>query len=440
VVSDPAGWFVGTGSPQRLAESFLDGGQFVFVALRNDGTVVSASRGVRALLGWEPRQVTGRNILELVHPEDVDRAVLHMAAPEAGQGARNVARFRVMRADGAWQEMEIWGAPVSDGSEDLVGFYGRSAEHQAAVEDILAMLLQGLSRADLLSRVCDVVPLGAGSQLAVSWEDHEGYHQVSTGLAPELGGGDGRSGTPWAASRAEPGAAVDGDLEDLPEDLSRLARRAGVSLFRIEPVAWSSRYVPALVTVWTVGGGVTPHLHSYGLAVARNLVELVLRWTEQMADMSNAARSDALTGLLNRRAFFAALDSHHGGGAVLYCDLDRFKPVNDTYGDRVGDRLLQLAAGRISSCVRESDLVGRLGGDEFAVLCSGATHDQAIQVAHRIGQSFAEPFAVLGSDVAIGISVGVASSEVRVGAELLGKADRALLEAKAAGRGTVREA
>jgi PAS domain S-box-containing protein len=87
------------------------------------------------------------------------------------------------------------------------------------------------------------------------------------------------------------------------------------------------------------------------------------------------ARTDALTGLANRATFterlaqsFAAARRGASPFAILYLDLDKFKPVNDTFGHPVGDLLLQQVAQRLKSCTRETDLAARLGGDEFAIL------------------------------------------------------------------------
>ena len=94
--------------------------------------------------------------------------------------------------------------------------------------------------------------------------------------------------------------------------------------------------------------------------------------------VKEAAQHDMLTGLPNRALIFeyaghllAAAERNHSRTALLFIDLDRFKPVNDVYGHDVGDRLLKEVATRIRACVRQEDLIGRLGGDEFVVVTSG---------------------------------------------------------------------
>ncbi len=435
------GAYVGRGTEERLAQSFLHEGDLGFVALRRDGTTVFISAAVRSVLGYEPEDLIGKSIRDLLHPDDRDRAALQLSTAQSGDILTGSTRFTLRHASGRWVPIEIFGMQVTDGREDLIGLYARSALHHVVLEDIVARMLEGLTRAELLAPVCDVVQWqGLGSQLAISWEDDSGVHQVSTGLPEALGGSDAREESPWIDCRHAPDPVkVTGDVSDLDPDLAAIADEAGLSMYWIEPVIWSDVFPAAAITVWTTGGTVTPELHSYGMGVARSMVELILRWTEQLADLGRAARLDSLTGLANRRAFFSSL-AEHNSGALLYCDLDRFKPVNDSFGHAAGDTLLRLVARRIESCVREGDLVARLGGDEFAVLCADANTAVAADVASRIRRSLEVPFAVAGHHVEISVSIGIAASVDDLGEDVLEDADRALLAAKAAGRGVVRHA
>lgn len=127
------------------------------------------------------------------------------------------------------------------------------------------------------------------------------------------------------------------------------------------------------------------------------------------------ARTDGLTGLANRTTFVerlrqacAAADRGASAFAILYLDLDHFKPVNDTLGHPVGDLLLQEVAERLKKCTRESDLVARLGGDEFAVLQGElAEHAHASVLAEKIQKTLALPFSLNGNEVRISVSIGI---------------------------------
>ncbi|MCL9793206.1 diguanylate cyclase [Frankia sp. AgKG'84/4] len=180
---------------------------------------------------------------------------------------------------------------------------------------------------------------------------------------------------------------------------------------------------------------------------------------KELADrLAAQAQRDALTGVANRAAVTAAIDSALAEAiatgasmSLLFIDLDRFKPVNDTYGHQVGDELLRLVARRISAAVRpESDrvgrsppdaLVGRLGGDEFAVLLHGATAGDAGRTARRIVDSLACPAIIGRRRLQVSASVGVSSIAAPTGNPhadistewLLRQADHAMYRAKRGG-------
>lgn len=159
------------------------------------------------------------------------------------------------------------------------------------------------------------------------------------------------------------------------------------------------------------------------------------------------ARHDMLTGLPNRSVVREEIEralaaTRRGGAMALLClDLDRFKPVNDTYGHAVGDALLKQVALRLRESVREVDVVARLGGDEFAVVQCGGEHPEAsTRLAQRIIDVLGRPFELEGNVVHIGTSVGIALAP-HDGADpetLQRHADLALYGAKSDGRGTMR--
>ena len=150
------------------------------------------------------------------------------------------------------------------------------------------------------------------------------------------------------------------------------------------------------------------------------------------------ATHDALTGLANRSAFLQALEracaaDRPGQGAVLYLDLDGFKPINDRLGHAVGDASLVAAARALQTCAPAGAVVARLGGDEFAVLLADVrTADDAVAVAARVTDWLAEPVPIDGHLVQIGASIGIA---MRLGDhadadETLRHADLAMYRAK----------
>ena len=126
--------------------------------------------------------------------------------------------------------------------------------------------------------------------------------------------------------------------------------------------------------------------------------------------LQELANTDALTGLLNKRYFDAvvgALERRGQAFVLFYLDLDRFKPVNDTYGHAMGDRLLQEVGKRLQGCIRGSDYAFRLGGDEFALLLVGElSAEDCRRKATKVGIAVAEVYQLDGNDIFIGTSCG----------------------------------
>lgn len=153
---------------------------------------------------------------------------------------------------------------------------------------------------------------------------------------------------------------------------------------------------------------------------------------------------DTLTGILNRSAFVRrvreSLATERRLSAVLFLDLDDFKPINDTYGHAVGDLLLQALANRIQEAIRPDDLACRLGGDEFAVFLAGVTSPADARVAgQRILVSMGKPFEVAeGELVHPAASIGLALTGPEDTAEsAIERADAAMFRAKHQGKGQI---
>jgi diguanylate cyclase (GGDEF)-like protein len=179
----------------------------------------------------------------------------------------------------------------------------------------------------------------------------------------------------------------------------------------------------------------------------RQRLDRALLTCEEMDELNDELRQlahhDALTGLPNRLSFaeFAkrAVQRAKLGEtvAVLLIDLDRFKPVNDTFGHAIGDALLREVAARLRAAVRSEDEIARTGGDEFAVIQYDAELVRGTEaLAGRLVESLSAPYHLSGQVVEIGASVGVAVAGPGVPAvnSLLHNADLALYRAKNEGR------
>ena len=200
--------------------------------------------------------------------------------------------------------------------------------------------------------------------------------------------------------------------------------------------------------VWRMPGGVA-WTEEDGLLASSvtTIVRVVLEHDAIQRELARQARTDPLTGLLNRRAFLEEvnrridrLDREQAPGTLMYVDLDNFKRVNDECGHEVGDQALVHAAALLRGTVRPSDLVARLGGDEFALWLDGSDELTAAERAERLRLEGPAAFAAaLPHDApAVSTSIGIAARHPRAAEtldEVMRRADAAMYDVKRAGRG-----
>jgi diguanylate cyclase (GGDEF)-like protein len=176
----------------------------------------------------------------------------------------------------------------------------------------------------------------------------------------------------------------------------------------------------------------------------RELVEAALlereaELLEREEELRTQALTDSLTGLANRRAFLDQLDQSHARAlrhnspvCVLFCDVDHFKTINDTYGHAAGDVVLREVATRLRDHVRTEDTVGRLGGDEFAVICEDESASTEV-LLDRVRDALATPYLVGDDLIAVTVSIGMASPQQgESSTQMLERADSAMYQAKSA--------
>lgn len=159
------------------------------------------------------------------------------------------------------------------------------------------------------------------------------------------------------------------------------------------------------------------------------------------------AMTDGLTGFVNHRTFYESLEKELnrssrsiGNLSIVMIDVDNLKGINDTYGHRAGDKALKQISEEIKSCIRQIDIPARYGGDEFAVILSNSTLHQAEIVARRMVESVASsPLRWQQEKVPLSISIGICEYDSSTSAEnVISKSDKALYEAKKAGKNTIR--
>jgi len=229
-------------------------------------------------------------------------------------------------------------------------------------------------------------------------------------------------------------------------------------------IAWAMYFVTTAVMIALIQGKIGVNFwtqHSFQIGATLDMLlfmrvlslrikaihDAAMHATRERDAMHSLAHTDPLTGLANRRhlerALAAALPAREGEPlvAVYMIDLDGFKPINDRYGHDVGDELLVAVAGRIRSCMRNSDLVARAGGDEFVIMASGLKNaEHAQELGMKLLSAFGMPFELRGTSCRVGLTVGyaLAPADGNSAAELLKAADVAMYAGKTGGRNCLR--
>lgn len=457
--SDPHGTSAGAGdgtpAPFGLAEAahIAETAINPFCVIRLDGTVLWAGGSIDELLGYAPDELVGRNMVDLVAPDSLQVALDALAAADDYVASRSGAsstwegvgpNVELIRADGATVDVAVAVAtPLRTGLPGFV-LQLRRAGGAAALEDALVAMGRGDAIDVILAHIVRMVAAELPEvEVAVAHRCTPDDSIQVVGSPPGLESAftpGVLDGTPWTATIEDPDVIVTDSVKALPEPLRTTAVEQGfrwVTSVGVHP-SNPSRF-RAYLAVWSrheYGGHVFSHQR---LRRAANLVGLVIQWEEGRRALEWAVTHDGLTGLVNRSVLVAAIESRppaEGTTAVLYLDLDDFKPVNDTHGHALGDRVLAEVATRLRRAVRPTDVVARIGGDEFGVLCP-AIGDLSVAkaLADRLVAAVSEPIEINGIEVQVGLSVGIAALVEGDDADLvLARADAALRQAKRAGK------
>lgn len=240
-----------------------------------------------------------------------------------------------------------------------------------------------------------------------------------------------------------------------------VTKMAGVSLFFENDEAWTKgalAIVPLELENRVIGAivaaappkSVIPTEEARNIALLGALAATSLEMVWEIEEVSRRARTDALTGLANRRAFdehlsqlLAHADRFGHSLSLILADVDHFKNVNDTWGHEAGDVVLKHIAKTLQDGVRAVDICARFGGEEIALLLPQTALPGATELADRLRQAVGEkPIVWAGNDISVTVSCGVACypDGVLTKEALFAAADRALYEAKSAGRNRVKSA
>lgn len=419
-----------------------------FVLVDGEGYVTWVGPTVHALLGQPPSTYVGKHFLEVLHPSSHEKALAAFAdfmrperehEPWVGPPMQldlvgtdgpvtcevSAVSARSIGRDGAILQVRRWrGVVLLQTAVDAIAA-------NAALDEVLRRLIELLEH-DL--------PASTGA-VGTGW-DGERFGDV-VALDPSATSITRLTATdaPWARALATNDVASVDDVGELPPMVADAAASAGYRSCWAFPIRVRPDPSPSVaLVVWRhVEGGVVGYLADTVHRIA-GLIGLAVEGDRTRQRWQRAARTDELTGLSNRTELDERLDELAATTpddriAVLFCDLDDFKPVNDGLGHDAGDEVLADVAGRIRHLVRPIDVVARWGGDEFVVLCAGpASADDAVGIARRFIDEVNKPLTVAGKTVRLGVSIGVATAIAGRSAELIRRADVALQEAKRAGK------
>ncbi|MDZ7679460.1 MAG: sensor domain-containing diguanylate cyclase [Acidimicrobiales bacterium] len=452
----PAG---GSARPDLVDEAFLAdmvrASFHPYVVLAADGTILFAGDAVDDLIGIPADQLVGTNMADVLDPESRDRAIeafQEFTSPDRPTTGWVGPALTIKLRHVAGHSISCRALAVPSGNPEFDGLvlWIRRTESNDRLDAAIASLVQGDDVETTLSRMLEFaseqMPYSVGAA-GLGFDGSSFTTVVADPRAPRLLPNQEilpleDSSTPWRVV-LDGNSEVHVDADDLAEPIRTAAAQAGFLGCWAFALDQRTPHRDVLVFWRRAPGGPGPHL-TEGIARIIRLIQLALEGDRTRRLLEKQANTDELTGLANRSLLYAELEvlrDHPPDRpfGILYCDLDDFKPINDELGHSMGDRVLQIAARRIAGQVRADDLAARIGGDEFAVLCPGTTTEALSQLADRVIGAFAEPITVQDEEISLGISVGAAlldpTDHPIDPSRVLDRADGALLQAKASGKG-----
>jgi diguanylate cyclase (GGDEF)-like protein/PAS domain S-box-containing protein len=372
------------------------------------GTFLAVDAATTSILGWPAEALVGRRSVDLIHPDDIDRAIDAWVAMRSGTGNGRVqARFRHASGRHVWVEVT---------NEDRLD----DPQHPVVLSELVDISVEMAELEALhdrerhLQRLAEALPIG----VCHLRRDRQAVY----------------------ANR--PMQALVGPVESIDSIAARLARRDRVRLDAALAAALEG--APSRLELDLEVGDVPrrceltlrPLEDGHGgfdgvILCAADVTER----SRLAAELEHRASHDALSGCLNREATVSVLDAAlaRGGVTLAYVDLDCLKAINDRCGHPAGDELLRVVAARLRNLARAGDSVGRIGGDEFVLLCPH--HERPLAPAdavRRIEAALDGPVSFGGALLDLQASVGAASSTGGDGSAeaLLASADAAMYDAK----------
>ncbi len=369
-----------------------------------DGNLLWVNAAVERLLGWQRTEWDGRHAIELAHPDDLALGMeLLSSAKATGPGVKEPVVYRLAHRDGSWVDFECIASTVElEDAQVLLVVTGRPARE---IRPSTAIFEEAAMRVSSMFNDATI----AMAQVALDGS----VLRANNAFAVLVG--------------SEP----DQPLGHLPLEVIRVASDDDGPSFQDQQVA--IEHLNGMVRHARVSQSLVRDYRGapmYYAVQAVDVTDLVVAERELL----HRSTHDPLTGLANRAVLDRIFDSEQcGTTALIYLDLDRFKPVNDSFGHAAGDEVLCVIADRLRRQVRGVDVVVRLGGDEFVIVCGDVERDEALSLADRLVRVCADPIVVDQAMIQVEASAGVAFTNDAGLGDLLRRADSALYRAKVCG-------
>ena len=429
---------------EAWARQVLAQARHFYIAIDEDGAVLAWNRAAAQLFGWTEREAVGRLLDDLIvpgHSAAAHRAgVEHFKRTGHGRGIDGAIEVQALRRDGTTVpvELSIWAQRTAEGWRFHA--LGHDLSERKAAEQLLQVLaehrqglLESTSPDEVRRRLCDTTRQLAGCEGAFLYE-LDGRPAPGSGLELRLtresrtGSGPAPAVVQLSAEQralVERGSVWIADVHELPAEELDALRATGLRSFSIEPLRQDGALIGVLALGWPAPRDEPAVADPRLLTLLTTEAAMVAGRLVLQQQLEHAARYDALTGVLNRRALGEELEHELRRAArderplsLVMLDLDAFKAYNDAHGHPAGDELLVAVTRAWTAELRDQDRLGRVGGDEFVVLLPGADEAAAdATVARLVGASAG----------IVGVTAGVA--EHRPGetvAALVRRSDEAL--------------
>lgn len=387
-----------------------------------------AGHRVQEMFGITSKQVleNPQALLERIHPDDI-AWILKESIQAAQSGSEWSGVYRMRLADGKYGWIESRDIPeiLEDGTLRWVGYANNISSRKDLERELQVSEARYQSLVENANDIIFTLSIeGKFVYVSPQWQHWLG-HKVEQVVGAQL------------ASFIHPDDFA--DLVHVFEGSLRSGQHLVGIEYRIQDIKGDWH--------WQMfnGGPLTDSDGSVNefIGIARDITEQ----REMQATLRRMAMHDALTGLANRTFFFEMAANtlemasrYRRHFALLFIDLDHFKPINDQFGHAIGDRLLKEVAQRMKASLRASDIPGRIGGDEFVVLLTEVAHlDAAKQVAKKLGHELSLPYEIESVSHLVTASIGIAlyPDDGITLKQLAANADQAMYHAKFKGRNQV---